>query len=454
MIAPALLLAAATVSYDVRAGEGARILDVTVELPRGTRDVAFESGLGAYAAEREVRGKGGWTSAAVVDDRMRVPCEDGPCAARYRFRLGDLARLRRRRNLTAFEEGGALVAPPSTFLARPTGVTGRFSLRARTPKGLAFACGLFPGARPGTYEADLRHLGDAPYAACGAFAPRQVAVPGGTVELVVLPGPLGVSGEALARWAREAALDVAAYYGKLPVPRVLVLVVPAGHRPLGYGTTMGNGGASILVWVGPEAREEHLARDWVLTHEMVHLALPNLQRTHFWLEEGIATYVEPIARARRGRLAVADVWKGLADGLPKGLPGAGDEGLDGTRSWGRTYWGGALFCFLADVTLREKTGNRRGLEDALRGVVAEGGSIADRWDLDRLLRVADGATGESVLRTLYDKMGPAPLPVDLASWWSRLGIEGPGAFRDDAPLASVRRAITTERALPGERGGR
>lgn len=453
MLALALLLAAATVSYDVRATEGARILEVTAELPRGVGEMTFDEGIGAYAIDRAVRRGGTWTPLAGDQDRLTVPCDAASCALRYRFRLGDLAGQRRRRNMTAFEEGGALVAPPSTWLARPSGLVGRFSLSVHTPEGLAFASGLFAGPRPGTYEAELRHLGDAPYSAFGPFTVRSSVVAGGTVDLAVLPGRLAVTEAALTRWAEEAARDVAGYYGRLPVPRVLVIVVPGGRRAVGYGTTMGNGGASIVVWVGPDARDEHLERDWVLTHEMVHLALPNLRRAHFWLEEGIATYVEPVARARRGRLGVADVWKALAEGLPKGLPAAGDQGLDGTSSWGRTYWGGALFCFLADVTLRETTGNRRGLEDALRGVVEAGGSIADRWDLDRLLEVADRATGQSVLRDLYLKMGPAPLPVDLASWWSRLGV-GPGALalRDDAPLAAVRRAIT--RPEPASRGDR
>jgi hypothetical protein len=42
----------------------------------------------------------------------------------------------------------------------------------------------------------------------------------------------------------------------------------------------------------------------------------------------------------------------------RGEPGPGDGGLDDTDSWGRTYWGGALFCLLADVRFRERTGNR------------------------------------------------------------------------------------------------
>ena len=41
--------------------------------------------------------------------------------------------------------------------------------------------------------------------------------------------------------------------------------------------------------------------------------------------------------------------------MPKGLPQAGDQGLDNTGTWGREYWGGAMFCLLADIEIRKAT---------------------------------------------------------------------------------------------------
>ena len=61
-----------------------------------------------------------------------------------------------------------------------------------------------------------------------------------------------------------------------------------------------------------------------LTHEMVHLALPSLPDPHHWLEEGLATYVEPIARARALILTPEQAWADLVNGLPQGQPEAGD----------------------------------------------------------------------------------------------------------------------------------
>ena len=118
-------------------------------------------------------------------------------------------------------------------------------------------------------------------------------------------------------------------------------------------------GRAITIAVGRASSASDFAEDWVLTHEMVHLAFPSVPEEHHWIEEGSATYVEPIARARTGDLSPEKVWGDLVDGLPKGLPQAGDRGLDFTPTWGRTYWGGALFCLLADIEIRKRTETRK-----------------------------------------------------------------------------------------------
>jgi hypothetical protein len=136
----------------------------------------------------------------------------------------------------------------------------------------------------------------------------------------------------------------------------------------------------------------------------------------------------------------------MMTGMAQGEPEAGDLGLDRTHTWGRTYWGGALFCLVADVEIRKRTGNKRGLQDALRGIVAAGGTIDKDWPIERILRIGDLATGTTVLEDLYAKWSKAPVEVDLESLWGQLGIslaDGKVTLINDAPLASVRTAITT-----------
>ncbi len=125
--------------------------------------------------------------------------------------------------------------------------------------------------------------------------------------------------------------------------------------------------------------------------------------------------------------------------MAQGLPQAGDRGLDRTRTWGRTYWGGALFCLLADIDIRRRTDNRYGLADALRAIMNATGGM----ESTRLLR--DAAVGVPVLTELYDAMRETAVATDLPALWQRLGISVDGdtvQFDDNAPLAAIRRAMT------------
>jgi hypothetical protein len=187
-------------------------------------------------------------------------------------------------------------------------------------------------------------------------------------------------------WVTASARAVSIYYQKFPVNEVRIGLRFFEGRGTRSGHTTGWNGASITMAVGVQSNAADFAEDWMMTHEMVHLAFPSVPDAHHWIEEGSATYVEPIARARAGDLTAEKVWGDLMDELPKGLPKPGDRGLDFTPTWGRTYWGGALFCLLADIEIRKRTGNTKGLEDALRAILAAGGTIESDWPLGKALR--------------------------------------------------------------------
>jgi predicted metalloprotease with PDZ domain len=439
-------------SYQVNAGPGGRELDVIARIDGGVTELTLDDGLGPFVQQPEVERGPGWTAAERRGDRLAVPgCARGPCRVRYRFQLEQAAAQVHDRN-RAFAQGGALLAPPSSWLARPLAETpGRYRLRVTTPPGTSFVSGVFPGTEAGTYEAETTDLAEAPYSGFGSFDESRLDVGVATVEVAVAPGQLTVSRAAIDDWVRRASEAAGAYYGRFPLRRALVIVLPSNRGRVGFGTTLGNGGGAIMIWLGRSATTAHLASDWVLTHEMIHLGIPNLPRAHRWLEEGIATYVEPLARARAGTLSVEEVWTGLVKGLPNGLPRAGDRGLDRTHTWGRTYWGGALFCFLADLEIRERTQNRKSLDDALRGILAAGGDIAVSWPLERLLREGDRATGVPVLAEMHARMGTKAEEVDLDALWRRLGVRAAGdsvSFDDGAPLAAIRRSLTAREREP------
>jgi hypothetical protein len=118
-----------------------------------------------------------------------------------------------------------------------------------------------------------------------------------------------------------------------------------------------------------------------------------------------------------------------------------------THTWGRTYWGGALFFLLADVEIRERSGGRRSLDDAFRGILAAGGDVRAGWTLERTLSAADRGVGEglNVLSRLHAAQGRTAVSVDLEGLLGRLGVSVEGgrvSYDDTAPLAAIRRALS------------
>jgi hypothetical protein len=248
-------------------------------------------------------------------------------------------------------------------------------------------------------------------------------------------------------WIERSAQIVADYYARFPAPLVTLRIEAASGGNVRGGRTTNDSGLVIQARVGRDVTAVELAADWVLVHEMVHLALPELGRGHNWLAEGLATYVEGIARAQFGNRDVTDVWAEYRHSMPLGLPRPGEGGMDESLSWGRIYWGGALYCLQTDVAIREQTGNRVGLQTALRAILNEtGGYRADR-DIDDVLRIGDEATGTRVLQNLYREIKATPLTPDLERLWARLGVPNDPAsqpFDAHAPLAAIRIAITSK----------
>ncbi|HZB87279.1 MAG TPA: hypothetical protein VE291_01355 [Terracidiphilus sp.] len=280
----------------------------------------------------------------------------------------------------------------------------------------------------------------------------QISIGGATIQVDFAPGSFDLPTSVLLDHIHAAAEAVTTYYGRFPVTRAGIRVVPvAGESGVVQGTTWGDvrgfQGFTRLR-IGQHTTTQDLAEDWTTTHELVHMAFPTQADDQHWIEEGLATYVEPLARLQIGELNARQTWDGMVRGMPKGEPRPGDQGLDNTHTWGRTYWGGALFCLTADVQIRRETGNRKSLRDALRAIVAAGGTIDNEWELGKALAIGDRATGTHVLTQMYAAWKDTPVSVDLPKLWAELGVVPAGDsvdFKSDAPLAAIRNSIAGDR---------
>jgi hypothetical protein len=210
-------------------------------------------------------------------------------------------------------------------------------------------------------------------------------VSGSVIDVTLPAESMKLSRNDLLGWVRGAANAVATYYGRFPVPHLTLRIRSSYGSAIRHGVTYPTDGGLILISVGRDADLAATKDDWVLVHEMIHLAFPSMPDEQHWIEEGISTYVEPVARVRVGLMPLDELWRTFIRDMPKGEPESGDKGLDNTHTWGRTYWGGAMFCLVADVRIRERTGNRKSLQDALRGIVRGGGNITEDWNIEKTL---------------------------------------------------------------------
>lgn len=279
----------------------------------------------------------------------------------------------------------------------------------------------------------------------------QLQIGGATIQISFGPGGFDLPRESIIAWISNAADAIAHYYGVFPVPLTRLRVNSAETQSGVFGgETWGTAPPFTRISLGRHTTERQLHADWMMTHEFVHLAFPDVARNHHWIEEGIATYVEPIARVQIGDLTPERIWTDMFRDMPKGEPEPSDQGLDHTHTWGRTYWGGALFCLVADVRTREASDNRKGLQDALRGIRDAGGTIDKHWPVERAFEAGDKATRTSVLTTLYAEMKDKPVYMDLNALWRQLGVnstDGIVSLSGAAPLANIRRSITSGKPM-------
>ncbi len=430
--------------YQVVVSE-AGLLEVEIEVASGGfEQLEIEVGSERFVSALELREGGAQGFRPVPLDRWPVaaPACASVCTLRYRFDLTDAARQLDHPHYAEARAGG-FVAPPTTFLLRPVRPSGKGELRFSMPAGWRFSSGI-PQNQAGSYELLLSDLPQAPFSALGPFKSERVHVGASTIEVTRIGEEPVLGDERLARWAEGSARSLAALLGGFSSPHTAVLVLVDGSDTISNGSALGNGGASILVRVGEDADEQAFRDDWILIHEMVHVNMPGLVTRHSWVEEGLATFLEPIARAETGTLAVEEVWREWYYAMWQGQPLAGDGGLDGTRSWGRTYWGGAAFWLNAELEARTRTDGERGVRDCVRAVNKEGGTVRARWTVERFLAVCDQGIGAVVVTPLYRRFASEPVFVDLDRIFAMLGVRKTKTgveLDDDAPRANLRRRI-------------
>jgi hypothetical protein len=443
---------AAECEYDATLlGMEAAMLEVEVRC-RGRELTGFSTAEAAAAPHlRELGTLDGTPLVARGGYRWDLPEASSATAIRYRIDLGALAKEVDHFDV-AQRVGRSLVAPASTWLLRPEPTLAGLpvTVRVATPPGVDFATGLKKSGS--AYSLQAHEIRTATYSVFGKFAREQIALPslagGGKrseLDVVVLDARLGVPASVLRRWLEESALAVSDFFGGFPVDRALLMIRPVRSRDgVLFGKVLPESAPGIALLVGEHTDRNGLYADWVLIHELFHLGFPSFNGEGKWLDEGLATYYEPLIRARRGWKSEQEVWAEFVRAMPQGLPAATIGGLEKASSFREIYWGGAIVALLADLEARKRSGGARGLEEGLRAVLRAGGSASEVWTLSQAVDLIDSRYAAPLLGPLAAAHGHAGNPLDLERLWTDLGIRVTphGVELDDgAPLAAVRKAI-------------
>ena len=434
--------------YEVRLAPDVSRLDVTL-CPRGrlerlvpSRDDAIE-----HLESVEVRPARGEPRALEVEDGV-VPIEDlapGDCV-HYRVDLAEAAGASR----YGEPSDGNVVVQAGQWLWRPSPRTGesKLTLVFDLPRGTK-ASAPWP-RRGGLYrieESAFRFLG---YTAFGDFATQELAVGRCDVGITRLPGELAITDDELRTYVQRAAEAVRRLHGTMPTERVEVIVVPvnAGPDPVAFGHVGRGGGGSVALLVRENASLEALLSDWVLVHELSHLAMPYVRREDAWLSEGFATYYQEVLLARGELVEPVDAWRALEHGFASGRRNGNgwdlrteSERMYRTHAFRRVYWGGAAYALDLDVALRREGSS---LDDVMRGLGAL--EQLEAWPAERVLAEMDrivGSTTPSRLAREHLAMQEVPTFDDL---YAALGLrreDGALVLAEDAPAAQIRTAITS-----------
>lgn len=345
----------------------------------------------------------------------------------------------------ALRSGASVVSPVSTWLVHPAPLSTDVPVRIRVtvPPGFGFATSL---TRAGdAYTLEAHEIPVASYAVFGRFESQEVRVDGSRLRVVFADGKLDASRADVTAWVAASARAVADFWHKFPVPRVQVTLIPLpGREGVVFGKVLPESAPGVVLLVGEHTRPARLYQDWILIHELFHLGVPSFSGEGRWFDEGLATYYEPIIRARVGWRTEASVWEEFRRAMPQGLAAVGKKGLEDAADFAEVYWGGAIVVMLADIEIRTKTAGARGLEDGLRGVLDAGGHASEVWPLSRTFALSDETCGVAALEPLARAHAHSGRRVDLEALWRQLGVEGRGSalrLNADAPLARVRRSI-------------
>lgn len=360
---------------------------------------------------------------------------------RFTYELGAFAKAEDDMG-SAMPFGHAVLVTPGFLLPLPeTERAAMLRFRLKFPAGGNVVTALRPD-QDGYYRVPLLRLNEAGPLLLGTIEAK--AIPGDPALTLAIPtGATELPSEQLAAWVSAVAESNLRFWARSPTQGGLVVLIPSPRGGVPFGRVLSLGGAVVTVLVGQQATPQDLYDDWVLAHEFLHLGSPLMRDTGAWLNEGIATFYEPVLRTRAGWKSEDEVWREWISQMPRGMPAITGIGLENAGRGG-IYWGGAVFALMAEIESLQASEGKFGFSDCLRTVLADGADVTVKWPTMRLLDRCDALLGKKVVAALAKQHIEKGSAMDLDRLWRRLGVSMEGdtvRYDDSAELAWLRPLI-------------
>ena len=264
----------------------------------------------------------------------------------------------------------------------------------------------------------------------------------------------------LLNWIDFLSENLAQVFGHWPRNRWQVSIEPAsaaGEDPIPWAQVHRGKPDRVEFFTTRWATQAQLKHAWTGYHEFAHLLIPYRGWGDAWFSEGLASYYQNLLRARAGVLSARQVWQKLYEGYQRGVADSRFDGQtlesvsDNLRRNGafmRVYWSGAWYFLVADTRLRQRSGGRQTLDQALQRL---NGCCADQsLSVPQIVAKLDELNDVDLFRPLYQQAIATTRIPSYIPPFRDLGITVANDrlnFTQDGEAARLRRQIISDDSL-------
>jgi hypothetical protein len=264
----------------------------------------------------------------------------------------------------------------------------------------------------------------------------------------------------LSSWIDFLSQALLQVYGRWPRQywQISVAPVSAGaDEPIPWAQVHRGDVDRVEFFTASQTSTEQLKRAWTGYHELAHLLIPYRGWGDAWFSEGLASYYQNLLQARAGILTEQQMWQALYDGFQRGradnqfdgqpLQLVSDE-LRDNGGFMRVYWSGAWYFLTADARLRQQSGGKVTLDQALDKL--NRCCANQRMSVPEMVHKLDELNRVLLFQRLYQQSVAAQQLPPFEPIFASLGItlvEGKIQLQKEGPGARLREQMARNSAL-------